>query len=385
MVNWSRLVRRGALAAALIAAAFTLYTNVLRSRYGFDFEGIWRAGGAVLAGHSPYLSANADLLLRHGNAFITPPPLAVLAVPFSLLPFAWAIGLWNVGCAICVIVGLRLLHVRDWRIHAVVLASFPFISSLILGQPDALFFLLAAAGWRWRDSSLGAVSVGALIALKLLAWPLAVWLIVTRRFRGCAIAITTAVGLLVATWALIDFRGLLAYPRLLAADAQAFEARCHSIATAVLRLGAPGSAAAAITVGVALGAALAVVRAGRGSELAWFAGAVLFGLLASPLVWAHYLLLLFVPLAVARRRLSPLWLIAGVLFWLSPVENAAGWQVDLVLIASILLVVAAVRPVPDRRERTSAAGVEGRPGREAHPPQALLGPASRSGFGMPTT
>jgi hypothetical protein len=52
--------------------------------YGGDFHGgIWPAGSAVLHGSSPYPLADPHRLLVMMHAFITPPPLAILATPFS--------------------------------------------------------------------------------------------------------------------------------------------------------------------------------------------------------------------------------------------------------------------------------------------------------------
>jgi Glycosyltransferase family 87 len=75
------------------------------------------------------------------------------------------------------------------NVYLLALCSFPFITSLALGQPDGLLAWPAAAAWRSRDDSWrGAAAVGLLIAAKLLAWPLIVWLLATRRFRQAGVA-----------------------------------------------------------------------------------------------------------------------------------------------------------------------------------------------------
>ena len=120
---------------------------------------------------------------------------------------------------------------------ALALCSFPFVSSLALGQPDGLLALLAAVAWRDRDRSRGAVAAGVLIAAKLLAWPLVLWLLVTRRVRSAAVCVASCGGHAGLSWALLGFQGLTAYPRLLAADAHAFEGRAHSFFTLLARSG----------------------------------------------------------------------------------------------------------------------------------------------------
>jgi len=40
----------------------------------------------------------------------------------------------------------------------------------------------------------------------------------------------------------------------------------------------------------------------------------------TPILWPHYLVVLYVPIALARRRFSPLWL-APLAFWI----DVSGW------------------------------------------------------------
>jgi hypothetical protein len=215
-----------------------------------------------------------------------------------------------------------------------------------MGQPDGIFALLLAFGWRYRDSWRGATACGALIAAKLLAVPLVLWLLFTRRFRCAAVCAGTTTAFLAASWACIGFKGLASYPRLLAADARAFETRSHSVVAAAMRLGASASSARYIAVGCALVVAVAIVRSARGSDLGYFTAAVLGGLFLSPILWSHYLVVLFVPLAIASPRFRPVWLLPS-LFFLSPLEPPpANAQVILVLLtAAGVSVLAARAPV----------------------------------------
>lgn len=339
-VDWHRLGRRALLSGLVIVAMIALYRNAMGSHYGFDFHGIWRAGQDVLAGRSPYLAPNAHKLLVVGNAYIDPPLLAVLATVFSVLPFGLAVALWNVTCAAAFAAALFLLGVRDWRAYVLALCSFPFVSSLALGQPEGLLALAAALAWRYRDSWRGALAVGVLIAAKLLAWPLLLWLVVTRRIRCSLIALVSAVALLLLSWATIGFKGLVDYPKLLAADAQAFATRSHSIVAGATRLGASEQLATALAIALAAAVGLVIVRVARGSDPGCFAATIAVGLLASPLLWSHYLVLLFIPLAIGRPRPDRLWLLTAA-FWLSPIEPAHGWQIGLVLFTATTIMIAA--------------------------------------------
>ena len=340
-VEWHRLGRWALMASLVTLAAMTLCRNALGTKYGFDFHGgTWEAGQDLLAGRSPYLIPNAHTLLVAGNAFITPPMLAVVSIPFSVLPFGLGVALWNLLCAGALVGALVLLGVRDWRVYLLALCSFPFMSSVILGQPDGLFALAAAVAWRYRDSWRGAMAVGVLIAAKLLAWPLLLWLLVTRRIRCSLIALVSAAALLLLSWAAIGFKGLVDYPKLLAADAQAFAARSNGVVAGAMRLGASEQLATGLAIACAAAVAFAIVRLARGSDQGYFAAAIIAGLLASPVLWSHYLVLLLVPLAICRPRLDRLWLLTAA-FWLSPFENPHAWQIGLVLLTVTTIAIAA--------------------------------------------
>ena len=60
--------------------------------------------------------------------------------------------------------------------------------------------------------------------------------------------------------------------------------------------------------------------------------AVAGALLATPVLWLHYLDLLFVPIALARPRLSAIWF-APLAFWATPLAHSNGsvWRICLVL------------------------------------------------------
>jgi hypothetical protein len=342
-LNWVRLARRAVIAAVVICASAKVCQIALSGLFGYDFAGIWRAGHDVSAGRSPYLTPDPRVLLGAENAFIPPPPLAILAIPFSVLPFTAAVVLWDAVCVGALAAAMRLLGVRDRRLYVLALCSLPFVSSLVLGQPSGLLALAAVVAWRWRDSWKGAIAVGALIAAKLFGWPLLIWLLVTGRIRSFWIAVSSTAGLLALSWSAIAFRGFIDYPQLLSADAHAFERRSLSLVSAAMRLGASRSFASVLAVVGAVVVGLVVVRAARGSDLGWFTAALTLGLLISPIMWTHYLVLLFVPLAISRQRLDWVWLLVAPAFWISPVEPGRAWQVDLVLLMAVAVAVVSVQ------------------------------------------
>ncbi len=319
------------LVGVAIAAATTLYHNAIGHVYGTDFRGIWRAAQMIASGHDPYPPARVKLLGRLANPYVLPPLVGLLVIPLGKLPFAAAIVIWNLIAVAGLGAALRLLGVRDARVYVLALCSFPFVSSLVLGQPDGVFALLAALAWRHRGSWVGGLAVGVLVAAKLLMWPLIVWLLLCRRLSAAATAVVSAAVITVGTWAIIGFDGFTGYPALLSADSRGFETDSHSVAALAIRLGTTRSAAFALGLVCAAVAVAGLLLIGRERELSGFLAAIVAGLLVSPLMWSHYLVVLFVPLAVVKRRASLAWLlVAG--FWVSPSEPPASvWQVAAVL------------------------------------------------------
>jgi hypothetical protein len=166
--------------------------------------------------------------------------------------------------------------------------------------------------------------------------------------------------LLFGGWAVIDFAGLRSYPTLVHLLEQAEAPVSYSL---VALLGLSGGAATALTVGLSLAAVAAVWLASRGSDgdRRSLAVAVVMSLVASPLVWLHYLLLLYVPIALYRPRLSGLWFLPLIL-WATPTTHSHGttWRIALDI---FVVAVIAVRTVGtgSARPALSRGGVEPRP------------------------
>jgi len=187
-----------------------------------------------------------------------------------------------------------------------------------------------------------AVATAFTALLKLFLWPLGIWLLATRRWRAFVSCAALGLVLLLGGWAVIDFAGLRSYPTLLH-DLQQVEVPVSYSAVALF--GLSGSAATAVTVLLSLAgvAAIALAARGVGGDRRAFGVAVIVSLLATPLLWMHYLLLLFVPIALYRPRLSGLWFLPWLL-WLTPSSNSHGetWRIVLTL---VVLAVVAVRTV----------------------------------------
>ena len=303
--------------------------------WAIDFNGNFREPAReILHGASPY---HPDELVRvraavdagqspidyeHGVFAAYPAPSLLLGVPFTALPYALAAWLWFGLVLAAGGFALYLAGVRDRLVYGAALLAPPVIGSLYYGAIDLVLMLGLAACWRWRDhAGRAGLALGAIIALKLVALPLVLWLLATRRWRAAATSLVVAGALALAGWAAIGFDGLTGYPHLLSLLTDIESARGYSAVAGAIALGA-GSATAAwapYVAGACLLAALSAValQRGRSADPATFLLGVLAAIAFSPIVWQHSYALVLVPLAVLRPRFGPIWGLP-VLLWLAP-------------------------------------------------------------------
>jgi hypothetical protein len=275
-----------------------------------DFSDFYLAAHAVLSGKSPY-----QIDLPPGwLGYVYPPLLAWLMTPLTLLPVAVAVSLWALLSVLFVVAALWVLGVRDWRCYPVALLS-PFNRSAIeFGAIEGLLVLAVSLSWRYRDTRVQASLAGGLsIALKLYVWPLALWYGLSGRTRTAFLTCVATVGFVLVPWALIGFQDLKSYPSLVrdVADQQA-----NSWSLVALAEGLDFAPTFARTLSLAVGVCLLFLsyRAARAPgdtkevrDRRSFTLAIAAALALTPVVWNHYLLLLIVPVALARPRLSGLW------------------------------------------------------------------------------
>jgi hypothetical protein len=298
------------------------------TRLLFDFRGgLFDAGRAVLHGRSPYqpgfLAHQAAVMRAGGIAvgetaarpFSVPvyPALAnALVAPLSLLPF-WAAGvLFSLAAVAAMIAGMWLLGVTDRRCLLLMLVSWPFTFGVFLGAVGPFLVLGAGVAWRWRERLWApALAIATLIAVKVFPWTLGVWLLITRRYRAAGVAAVLGIVLTLAAWALIGFQDLAQYPRMLSEVSSLQENRAVSVGGLLVFAGVGTGAANVMVIAAGL-AILALARrcaSGPDGDRRAFGLAVLAALTATPIVWEHYMVLLFVPIALISPRLSRLWLI----------------------------------------------------------------------------
>ena len=341
------IVALGVLPALLVTLLVAVVATT--GAHGSDFWTFWDAGRAVLHGRSPYptLQALPHAATRTFAPFVYPPVAAVLFVPLALLPYAVAKLVFLVLSLAALGLALRLLGVTDWRCYGAAFASVPVYASIGNGTISLFLLLLVAAAWRFRERVAAvALLIAAAITAKVFLWPLWLWLVRTRRLRAAAFAVVASMLAVAISWSVIGFAGLREYPTLLSRLTGLVGPHSYSLYAFERALGlGHGTAQAAVYLAGAIGLAILVfVRDDRRV----FVAALALSLVVTPILWPHYLVLLFVPIALAARSFTVLW-IAPLALWL----DATAWNRGAVSIAGLFVMSGAIVLLSGRRDSNS--------------------------------
>jgi hypothetical protein len=296
-----------------------------------DFTVDTAAGQAVLDGSDIYQAHNI-----RGWYYIYPPLFAVLMAPFALLPTFWAALAWY-GLSVvliawtvkmCVSLVKDALHVKGDPLALLalppLLVLFPLMSALARGQTTPILLWLVTAGlvYAWKGQNVrGAICFAGGILLKVFPAVLLAYFVWRRRWRFVAATLAaTAVGAFIIPAAVYGWHRNIDYlkawgntigkPALEAESERADNPlygqllnsqlpRNQSLSAVLTRLtGNPG----ARWIGMAVGAIMAAVilllgqRAKSSNEIHVLSAAVAWMLLIPPVSWAHYFMLLLLPL-----------------------------------------------------------------------------------------
>jgi hypothetical protein len=340
----------------------------------FDFRGdLYNAAQAILHGHSPYrpgyLAQIAAELRRTGEANPTfaipvyPAPVLLASVPFGLVPLWLGGAVFILVSAAGFIWGLRLLGVRDWRCLVLALLSWPSVFGLWFGTLSPLLVLGAGIAWRYREHAFrSAGAISAMVLAKVFPWPLILWPVVLRRWRTVPLALALMAVPAVAGWAVLGFHSLLAYPGMLR-NLSYIESRAGvSMYALLLSFGVASGPALVLAVGAGGCLIVGAWRVGRrpGGTASAFGLLVMAALTSSPLVWIHYEVLLFVPIALLSPGLSVLWflpVLGGLIpvpLFQSPLQMLMWPAIQAVLVVALwrapeasVITARPVEPIPN--------------------------------------
>ena len=330
-------------AVAVVAVAF-VYWLEHGVVFAVDFRSAYLpAADAVRHGVNPFPAAT-DPSVDAGSAYVYPPLLALVLVPFTALPELLASVLWVLLLVGALGAMLALCGVRDWRCYAAVAIWAPTATAVQTANVSIPLGLLAALAWRYRDRFGSAAAVGGALGLKLALGPLLVWLWFRGSARRALQSLAVAAILILVPWALIGFAGVGGYVELTRELSRLESPESFTVYAMALAVGLPEWLSQAIWLGVAGVLVVASAVAGRrGADQQSFVLALFAALAMTPIVWLHTYVLLAVPLAVARPRFGAAWLIP-LLMWGAPVTDGNGVETARVLVTLALVLGACLRP-----------------------------------------
>ena len=316
---------------------FVIEASARQGIFALDFQhSSLPAGRLVLHGNFAY---NPDF--RGVDPFVYPPLTAVLLAPFSALPVWAADALFTAVAIVAAVFALRAFGVDDWRCYGAAFLWPPVLAAVQAGNLSLL--LLGGIGLAWvlrtRPFALG-LTLALVISSKLFLAPVALWLLVTRRFRAAAWASVMFAALNVAAWFAIGAGSLSAYVDIVQRHTRAEAPDAYTLKVICTRLGLPASVGAAVTAIAAAAVVYAWWRWHRRDDDATLSMTLLVSLIVSPIVWLHYLSLLLAPVAMKHRTLSWLWLVPLVTF-VCPGRGSGTLLQGIVGVALIFVVAAA--------------------------------------------
>lgn len=337
---------------ALIVFAFSIHEVAVDLRVAY-----WPAAHRLLNGGSPYAVTHHQIV--NADAFVYPALSALVFAPFALVSNGVAQVLYALVCLACIPAILYTLNVRDWRIYGPVLLWSPVFEAWESGNVTLPLALAVALTWRHRNRPVVAgLITAAAISLKPFVWPLALWLLATRRWRAATWALVSGLLINLLAWGILGYNEIHVYLNLSREVTNALWRGGYSMMALGGQLGLGRGASEGLLVIASVVAAGALLYTGliKRNERNALVLAVVLMLLASPLVWSHYFALLLIPLALSRPRLSPAWGF-GLLMWpVPPRANVAGWQEALAWVITALCVAIALGRKPTRGMRTRDVG-----------------------------
>jgi len=351
-MTFPRIIKYTLIAQAVILGivGVRLSAQSLRPPYVYlkDFIQEYLLAKAVLNGVNPYLPLPElaarfihpvpVLALHHPTPH--PPPVAVLSLPLGLLSYEHAAVAWFLFEMACTLVSVYLLLCWSGKsptlgltilLTLLALGWGPIWEGMALGQLNTLLLLLLICAWqalRSGKATLGGAVLGCIVALKLMAWPIVIFLALRRNWRAVAAAGAVAVAFNLAAALLMGFDRVTYYYLKVGATVwplyrnnignisawafgwRVFEGTAPSVDSPIVFPPLVTSPVLAQSVSLILLLALltvGLVLATRSRSFdASFSVLVCVSLLVNPVAWSHYLAMASLPVAITVRRLFDL-------------------------------------------------------------------------------
>ncbi len=214
-----------------LAAVFWIRVAVLSllTTRRLDTEGMWEGAHAYLTNPAHMYDAAADFLARTHviaqpgglDAFVSPPPVALMAIPVALLPKNIAVPVWTALDAATLLAGLVLLlrvlaprHRLAVPIFWLVAGYFPPLFADVSSGQRGGVLLLGAAASIWLEPNLPAAAgaVGGLVAaLKYYPAAMIIGPRPTHRIRYAASLFAVLASVTLISFIPLGFSGALHY------------------------------------------------------------------------------------------------------------------------------------------------------------------------------
>lgn len=338
------------IAYGCLAIAASFQPDAVRVK---DFIQPYLMSRAILEGINPYTPLPdltwSYLRIEQSNPLphATPhtPIAGLFCVPLGLLEYRTAALIWGaleIAClATCILMVGRAwklgLERRVILILALLMAWPPVIEEIRWGQFGAILLLLATCALiaLRQDSVLRAgLALGLMLALKLFAWPILLYLAMRRRWRAvaAAIVVTLAANLLAAI--ILGWGVVTDYYLRIGPEVAAFHRRNPLNISAWTWMPDPISIAAPAI--MLIGGLWLAMR--MDSEAA-FCLLLIVSLFVSPVMWLHYATIALLPFAVVAARLRTAgWLRRETAVMIGAAFALAAWQSPIGAFAPALVV-----------------------------------------------
>ena len=157
---------------------------------GYDFHAYWLAGQHLLSGAPLY--PGPDTILGLPDEFRYLPIVAIVFVPFALLPYEAALAIWTaIEIGVAGAVGVALIRPLRWSWRPWAAAGYVFFLGLVLevtlGNVNLISMALALLAWRFRDRALVAGTLLAFaVGIKFLPATVLLFYVASGRWRPVA-------------------------------------------------------------------------------------------------------------------------------------------------------------------------------------------------------